>query len=470
MPQTEVQLATGSYRRSGAPEAVQLNCVSEPFPPLGQKPGLMARPGLETLTTVGVGPIRAIYARPGLFDDAALTLSATTLYSLTTGGASTAFSGSIAGTDRVEITAGQDADLLSTARIATGSGLFKAVSGVVTQEDFPTVAGAGASTVAFHRGDWLAAEAGTDKVYYLLSGTTTWTALEFVSAEYEADKIKAIRSMGEMIVFLGEATFEPWRKTGGGVGEPDYEPYGGLNQNVGCRARDAAVVIGETLVFVTDKCEVVRFDGGSLKPISDSGVAEQIRNAAASDLRAWGYELDGHRLYILSVGGDMTLVFDLNNPGPPTRFSSLGYDYWRSHLGCTIGGTVLAADNLAATIYRLNPDKMADDSNVFSMTFTAFDQVADIGMAVAEVRLECQTGVGLNTGQGSSPLVVMKYSDDEGRTWSNLKPASMGVMGDYVRVVWRRLGIMRKTRLRIYQFTIADPVARRVSAVWRRAA
>jgi hypothetical protein len=469
MPQTEVQLALGAHRRSGVPEAVQLNCLAELFPPLGQKPGLLARPGVETLATVGLGPTRALYSRPGLFDDASLALSGTALYTLTTAAVATAFTGTVAGTDRVDVTAGQDSDLNSVARIATGSALYKAVSGAVTAEDFPTTGGAGASTVAYHRGDWLAAEAGTDKVYYQLSGTTTWTALSFVSAEYEADKVKAIRSLGEMVCFLGESTFEPWRKTGEAAPSPDYEPYGGLNQNVGCRSRDAAIVIGETLVFVDDKCMVRQFDGGALKIISDSGLAEQIRGTAATDLRAWTYELDGHRLYILTLGGDSTWVYDLNNPGPWTRFSSTGYDYWRAHLGCTVGGTVLAADSLSNAIYRLNPNKLGDNSTTFPVAFTAFDQVADVGMTVSEVRLECDTGVGLNTGQGSAPLVSMKWSDNEGRSWSNLTYKSLGAMGTYVRVIWRRLGIMRKTRIRIYQFIISDPVTRRISGVWRRA-
>ena len=58
------------------------------------------------------------------------------------------------------------------------------------------------------------------------------------------------------------------------------------------------------------------------------------------------------------------------------------------------------------------------------------------------------------------PLLEMRYSDDGGHTWSNVKTAGLGLTGEYrKRVQWRRLG---KSRHRIYEIACSDPVSLRI--------
>lgn len=70
--------------------------------------------------------------------------------------------------------------------------------------------------------------------------------------------------------------------------------------------------------------------------------------------------------------------------------------------------------------------------------------------------LDLQAGVGLNTGQGSDPQVILEYSDDAGHTWSDELRESAGEIGDFIRrVEWNRLGAARE---RVFRVTVADPV------------
>lgn len=72
------------------------------------------------------------------------------------------------------------------------------------------------------------------------------------------------------------------------------------------------------------------------------------------------------------------------------------------------------------------------------------------------LRLDMEMGVGLATGQGSDPQVMLRYSDDGGHTWSNEKWRSAGKLGEYKRrAVWNALG---RSRQRIYELVISDPV------------
>ena len=75
------------------------------------------------------------------------------------------------------------------------------------------------------------------------------------------------------------------------------------------------------------------------------------------------------------------------------------------------------------------------------------------------LQLECETGVGLVTGQGNDPKVIMRFSDDGGHTWSNEHWTGMGKIGNYgYRAFWRRLGMTDKLRDRVYEVSGTDPV------------
>lgn len=73
------------------------------------------------------------------------------------------------------------------------------------------------------------------------------------------------------------------------------------------------------------------------------------------------------------------------------------------------------------------------------------------------LQIDMETGVGLSSGQGSDPQVMVSWSDDGGHTWSNEHWVSAGRMGEYTaRVILRNLG---RTRDRVYRVVVSDPVA-----------
>jgi len=84
--------------------------------------------------------------------------------------------------------------------------------------------------------------------------------------------------------------------------------------------------------------------------------------------------------------------------------------------------------------------------------------VAEPGKHVFWNRLELvlNSGSGLVAGQGENPQIMMQYSDDLGRTWSNELWRSAGVLGAYQwRVTWDSLGASLN---RIYRFKVTDPI------------
>jgi hypothetical protein len=332
--------------------------------------------------------------------------------------------------------------------------------GNVTLEDFPEAGGAGATSVCYHRGFWLAVEAGTDKVYVQIPGDATWDPLTFSSAEFAPDPLEAVRTRGDQIALMGKTTFEVFALSGS-ASDP-IVPYGGLVFRIGCRARAAAVPCGDSLIFVDNVCNVRRWDGGEPKIVSDPGLAEQIGKVAAADLRAWTYTIDGHRFYVLTLGSNATWVYSLDAASGGDRwstFNTLTYDYWTMDLGCSIGTTVLACDRLSSVLYRLDPTRKTDGDGAFEKKFCAVIDGEDTSIPIANLVVVCDIGDAPLEGQGSAPVMQLRMSVNQGKTLGPSMDAEFAGTGDFANLpTWNSLGDIPPLVGAIFEFSLSDPV------------
>lgn len=464
-----IPLSLGAYKRSLSPEAVLENAFVEPAPTQQTKPtAIRARGGFDFFQTVGTSPLRALFAKQGVFDNNALVVMGTSVYQLSASTALTPISGTLSGAGQVDIDAGQDADLNSEAWVATGDALYRIATAGVTLEVFPSIGGAGASSVCCFRGFVIASEAGTDQVFVRIPGDTTWQALSFVSAEYAPDKVVAVRRLGEQFWLLGEDTSEAWALSSSA--SPPLAPYGGLNFDFGCRARQAAVSLPGALIWVDNACQVQMTRGGAPTVISDAGLSEQIRKVAAGDLRGAWFQIDGHLSYQLTLGSVATWVYDVTS-GQWARRSTLGHDYSRISAYASLGDVVLAGNAVTNQIYRLNADVRTDAGDTFPVRFTAFAEVLEGSVGCASVELICEAGDAPWNGVGANPLIGMRYSDDNGKSWSQWRYRALGKAGQsHARVRWIGLGTVKAPYGRIFEFLVSDPVGRRFSDLRMNAA
>jgi hypothetical protein len=82
------------------------------------------------------------------------------------------------------------------------------------------------------------------------------------------------------------------------------------------------------------------------------------------------------------------------------------------------------------------------------------DQLRRVRHTAAQLAME--TGVGLSTGQGSDPQIMLRWSDNGGHTYGNEHWVSAGALGQFkARALWRRLG---QSRNRVYEVSGSDPV------------
>ena len=72
------------------------------------------------------------------------------------------------------------------------------------------------------------------------------------------------------------------------------------------------------------------------------------------------------------------------------------------------------------------------------------------------LNIRCTTGEGLSTGQGSDPLLMVYYSDDDGRTWEGHFTLSLGQLGDYQQSP--EIHGLGSSYRRKWRFRVSDPV------------
>jgi hypothetical protein len=99
-----------------------------------------------------------------------------------------------------------------------------------------------------------------------------------------------------------------------------------------------------------------------------------------------------------------------------------------------------------------------DASGPLTRQASAFIKVEEGTPRCLNIVLHAVMGQGIPTNPGAAPIVEMRYSDDQGETFSPWRAAQLGAQGRYrTRALWQRLGLLRAPG-RLVQVRCSDPV------------
>lgn len=418
------------------------------------------RPGLSTWTTIGNQPIRGMW----VIGDLLYVAHRDTLYEINNAKQSTALGTLSTSAGRVGmadngtqliVVDGTDGYIYDTS-----TSLFS----IITDADFVA-----ADTVVFQGGRFVVNKAGTGEFYLSDSyDGTSWDATNFATAETFPDDLVAVwEDQGELLLFGAQST-EAWAN----VGALDF-PYQRIDGAVvewGLAARWSLAKVGNTTMYLGNnrngETQVVRLEGYRPAPVSSPEVEAAIHSyASVSNAEAFAYHADGHTFYQLSFPG----------PGVSWVYDATGGDWFEAQSGTTGGrcratfgvqyiNRTLAADFNTGTIYEVDASVLDDGGTDFPKEVQSRHVFAEEHLSVSRLWVDMETGIGLVTGQGSDPQIMLQISKDGGQTWGPEKWADLGAQGRYAdRVIWRRLG-------RAYDWTfrlrVSDPVQVAIAGAW----
>lgn len=442
-----VPFGTQAYQHTSLPLSAQrmVNCYLEQAPPHAKTlAAVIASFGVKTRTTIGTGPYRGAAVIRGVL----YVVSGTALYRVSSTYVGTAL-GTIPGTgpcyivgDEINVAVGTIPDLY----VWNGAAVSQ-----VTDTDFE-----GASWLGYIDGYYVAANPLTGR--YQISDSrdpTAWNALDFASAEAAPDDIvTGIVDHKEAILF-GTETSEAFYNSGNS--DFPLTPISSGFIELGCPYRFGPGKIDSTVCFPAHDGKVYRLNGFSPQVISTPVVEQAIERATDREFIGMAWKEPGHAFYSLSCA-DFAFVYDFASQLWHER-ESHGLYPWRRAFTARAYDKWIVGDTDSAALGTLDGDTFTEFGAVMRAS-CASPPVGEDNRRIVHPRLELvfEQGVGIPTGQGSDPQVMLRFSDDGGRTWSSEKWRGLGRIGEYKRrAVWHRLG---QARDRIYEYAITDPVRR----------
>lgn len=320
-----------------------------------------------------------------------------------------------------------------------------------------------ASGLAYQDGYWIISNKDSDYFYVSdLADPTTWGTLNYKAAEYQGDKIVAIISDHDELVCFGTKTTEYFYNAGISTGVP-FSKIAGSQQEVGIAGPTAYTACDNTLYFLDDKGHPSFTSQYSPKFLPSTQISYQMGQLdTIDDCFMFSYTFEGHSFVVYTFPTEnKTWVYDVST-GVWHRRASYPYDTdgrWRANCYEFFNRKHLVGDYENGIIYELDHDTFTENDR----TMAALRQCPVISAKREHVthnslELHIQAGVGTTTGQGQNPVVMMRYSDDYGRTFSNELWRSLGKIGEFGhRIIWNRLG---RPLERVYRFKITDPTNR----------
>jgi hypothetical protein len=205
--------------------------------------------------------------------------------------------------------------------------------------------------------------------------------------------------------------------------------------------------------------------------ISNFAVELSIQNMPIfSDAIGWTEQDRGHTFYVLFFpSGNLTWVYDLTTSMWHKRL------FWNTQQGTYVAhlarchmyafGKHLVGDRQSGTIYDMSQNYLDDNGSPIRRLRRAPHISTEQNWEFHKfLQIDVEVGIGptINDAQGNprEPQMFLRWSDDGGHMWSNYHVLGCGLLGQYKRrVIQRRMG---KSRDRIYEITMTDPVSWRI--------
>ena len=287
--------------------------------------------------------------------------------------------------------------------------------------------------------------------------------LDFAKADSHPDDISRIIIYNEMVYFFGPEGIEPWWNSGSG--SPPFDPVQGAFRPYGLAGAFAIDTSEEFIYFLDDNRIPRKMQGLQVLNIGNPALgAEWGKYVRVDDAIGFTYNLDQQNYFQLNfpTANKSWLYHEQSNSWYQLSF---GTDNQR-HRGQSYSfayGKNLIQDHSNGRLYELDFKTYTDNLEVIQRrrsTATIHGGLYDIpGKEIFFDRVEfvVQTGEGIATGQGSDPVLMIRYSDDGGRTFSAEEWHELGKGGDYHKRV--ELQQQGSAIQRIYELTYSEPTA-----------
>jgi len=321
-----------------------------------------------------------------------------------------------------------------------------------------------ANSVTFNGGYFIATI--QDGRYFIsaVDDGTTWDALDFATAEALADELMCGYARGREVVLFSSESIEFHALTGASPFPFEATP-GTTVRNLGLLCQHSVRDLSDVLFFVASDGTVRNLPGYEPVRISTHDVELAIDSVEdKSTIVATAYPWLGNQFYQISCP-QWTWTYNALTQTWVER-ASYGLDRWRGEHFIKIGQNRIVGDYSEGRLYRLDVALFEEAGEHLVMKWRpppVHKYPNPIG--IDRLFVDCIPGVGKITGPSEDvdPLVMCRWSDDSGKTWSNEMWAPIGPQGAFsTRAVFDSLGQTNEDG-RLFEIIVSASVARGIT-------
>jgi hypothetical protein len=309
-----------------------------------------------------------------------------------------------------------------------------------------------------------------------LNDGTTWDPTLFFQRTQAPDPWQMMVINPPEIWLIGEQTGEVWYDSGA-FPQP-FAPIPGAFFKYGTPAAFSGALVGDYVIWLSRTKDgagsIVAAKGYTPAPISNYAIETAIggyaRTASIADCELMAYADQGHLYACFAFPtAKRTHVCDLSMNmlwHERARWDSANnrFDVWGPRVHVYAFNKHLVGNRGSGALSQMDVTfgSESDGSVIRRLRIPPpLWATSRQRLVVDRLEVKAESGLGLTTGQGSDPQMMMRVSTDA-KTWGAERMASAGPLGQYGhRIVWNRCGSSEK--IWVPELTVTDPIPWRIS-------
>jgi len=430
---------------------------------------LFPRPGLTQLVDLTGDSVRGLFVARTLTQERCFAVVGQSLYEIFVDGTGTsmgAMSNLAAGSNckvYMEIN-GNGQLMIMDPNAAYYLTLSTDVLAQITDVDFP-----GGKTLTYSDGYAIISDNDGRVSFSELNDVSNWVGDSVFTPTFKSDSVKAVSAFREEIYCFGDETTEIYINDGSTpfVRQSRTSMYYGIAAPHSLATWHGGFFFLGSSRFGETEVYMLGTDYSS-KQISSPAISQAINQADTKDAEGYvQYTKDGHILYFLHIPAlGSTYVYDVTLNMWHERQSTRPYpdnngdkpqDMFRGRHCVNFKGLNLYGDWYSGKIFKEDKGVTTDDGEIRKLTRTSPVYQNELKyISVYQLEIDMNTGFGTLSGQGSSPVMILKYSLDGGNTFEPEMMMELGKQGEYdYRAMISKLGTARNW---VISMEISDPI------------
>lgn len=294
--------------------------------------------------------------------------------------------------------------------------------------------------------------------------SVVFNALNVAEPESSSDVLVSPFVFNQILYLFSTETIEPQDDIG--TGNPPYARIdGGISEGVGCLSPYGITITPNWMYFVSFDGVANRIRGFQAEPITPPAVSRLFQTFTLNNYKAYTITFDSQRFVVFAFD-EATWVFseqlNLLSDDPSKWWFELEDrgNKWPVTSYVSQFGKRLAASG--GDVLELDFDTFTDDGNTIIreriLAVIAGETFGDPRrfLEMSKLYLSLETGVGLSTGQGDDPQIMVSASTDGGKTYGKETWIRTGRLGEFnTNVEWSNQVQFKQLAIKL---RMSDPI------------